>query len=100
MRLHRCAERGSAKELPMIRRSYGTMVTALLLAAVAMPAAAQQGGRGGGGAAPVVERPPTQRVPAPYSLEMVRPITLADNVWMSELTILEMRDLVREYGYT
>lgn len=87
----------------MIRRSFGTMVTALLLAAAAMPVAAQQGGRGGGGgraAAPVVERPPTQRVPPPYSLEMVRPIAMADNVWMSELTILEMRDLVREYGYT
>ena len=31
---------------------------------------------------------------------MVRPVSLADNVWMSELTILEMRDLVRTYGYT
>jgi len=76
------------------------MVTVLLLAAAAMPAAAQQGGRGGRAPAPVVERPPTQRVPPPYSLEMVRPVALADNVWMSELTILEMRDLVREYGYT
>lgn len=84
----------------MIRRSYGTMMTALLLAAAAVPAAAQQGVGGGGGAAPVVERPPTQRVPPPYSLEMVRPVSMADNVWMSELTILEMRDLVREYGYT
>src|SRR5690606_13188283 len=28
-----------------------------------------------------------------------RPIALADNVWMSELTIIEMRDLVRDYGY-
>jgi hypothetical protein len=30
---------------------------------------------------------------------MVRPIAMADNVWMSELTILEMRDLVRVQGY-
>ena len=30
---------------------------------------------------------------------MDRPIAMADNVWMSELTILEMRDLVRTYGY-
>jgi creatinine amidohydrolase/Fe(II)-dependent formamide hydrolase-like protein len=31
---------------------------------------------------------------------MVRPVSMPDNVWMSELTILEMRDLVRTYGYT
>jgi hypothetical protein len=31
---------------------------------------------------------------------MVRPVAMADNLWMSELTILEMRDLVRSYGYT
>ena len=49
---------------------------------------------------PEVIRPADQRVPAPYSYDMVRPVALADNVWMSELTILEMRDLVREYGYT
>lgn len=49
---------------------------------------------------PEVIRPADQRVPAPYDYEMVRPIAMADNVWMSELTILEMRDLVREYGYT
>jgi hypothetical protein len=30
---------------------------------------------------------------------MDRPIAMADNVWMSELTILEMRDLVRTHGY-
>ncbi|MCI0434392.1 MAG: creatininase family protein [Gemmatimonadetes bacterium] len=52
------------------------------------------------GAGVVVERPKDQRVPPPWSLDMVRPIALADNVWMSELTILEMRDLVRQYGYT
>ena len=49
---------------------------------------------------PEVIRPDDQRVPAPYDYEMVRPIAMADNVWMSELTILEMRDLVRDYGYT
>ena len=32
-------------------------------------------------------------------MEMVRPVAMPDNVWMSELTILEMRDLVKTYGY-
>jgi creatinine amidohydrolase/Fe(II)-dependent formamide hydrolase-like protein len=58
----------------------------------------QAQGRRGGGAGAVV-RPPDQRVPAPFSSSMERPIAMADNVWMSELTILEMRDLVRTYGY-
>jgi creatinine amidohydrolase len=49
---------------------------------------------------PVVVRPADQRVPPPYSYDMARPIAMADNVWMSELTILEVRDLVRTYGYT
>lgn len=49
---------------------------------------------------PVVVRPRDQRVPAPYSIDMVRPIAMPDNLWMSELTILEMRDLVKKYGYT
>ncbi len=49
---------------------------------------------------PEVVRPPDQRVPAPFGDDMVRPIAMADNVWMSELTILEMRDLVTTYGYT
>jgi hypothetical protein len=60
------------------------------------------GGRGRGrGGAPAVEviRPKDQRVPPPYSIDMVRPIAMPDNLWMSELTILEMRDLVRTYGY-
>jgi hypothetical protein len=65
---------------------------------VATPAWAQE--RGQRTPPPVVVRPKDQRVPPPYSLTMVRPIALADNVWMSELTILEMRDLVRQYGYT
>lgn len=50
---------------------------------------------------PEVTRPADQRVPAPYDYaNMVRPVAMADNVWMSELTILEMRDLVNSYGYT
>ena len=57
------------------------------------------GGRQGRGGQPQVVRPASQRVPAPFSLQMDRPIAMADNVWMSELTILEMRDLVRVYGY-
>lgn len=77
---------------------------ALGLALVGLPlssVAAQAGGRGGQRPPPVeVVRPADQRVPAPFSYEMVRPIAMADNVWMSELTILEMRDLVRTYGYT
>src|SRR5262245_34288471 len=49
---------------------------------------------------PNVVRPADQRVPAPYNYEtMVRPVAMPDNVWMSELTILEMRDLVKKYGY-
>lgn len=51
-------------------------------------------------APPEVVRPADQRVPAPYSYEMVRPVAMADNIWMSELTILEMRDLVLTYDYT
>lgn len=51
-------------------------------------------------APPEVIRPADQRIPAPYSYEMVRPVAMADNVWMSELTILEMRDLVLNYDYT
>jgi creatinine amidohydrolase/Fe(II)-dependent formamide hydrolase-like protein len=74
------------------------LLLALIFAATATPVMAQ--GRGGrGGPPPEVIRPLDQRVPPPFSLDMVRPIALADNVWMSELTILEMRDLVRDYGY-
>src|SRR5262245_37440526 len=69
------------------------------LALDATPAAAQ--GRGRGAQTPPVEvvRPKDQRVPAPFSLNMDRPVAMPDNLWMSELTILEMRDLVRVYGY-
>jgi creatinine amidohydrolase len=76
-------------------RSAHSLKLALLLCIVANPALAQRGG----GQGPAVVRPKDQRVPPPFSLTMVRPIALADNVWMSELTILEMRDLVKEYGY-
>ena len=74
-----------------------------LLALSAAHAAAQttpppQSGRAAA-AAPTIVRPKDQRVPAPYSLTMDRPVAMPDNVWMSELTILEMRDLVRVYGY-
>jgi creatinine amidohydrolase len=57
------------------------------------------GARGGRGAVQVV-RPAGQRVPPPYSLQMERPIPMPDNLWMSELTILEMRDLVQKDGFT
>jgi creatinine amidohydrolase/Fe(II)-dependent formamide hydrolase-like protein len=67
------------------------LVLALLVAA---PAAGQRP------EPPEVVRPPDQRVPAPYSYDMVRPVSMPDNLWMSELTILEMRDLVGTYGYT
>ena len=67
------------------------LVLALLVAA---PAAGQRP------EPPEVVRPPDQRVPAPYSDDMVRPVSMPDNLWMSELTILEMRDLVGTYGYT
>ena len=76
----------------MNRRScYHALVLALLVAA---PVASQRP------APPEVVRPPDQRVPAPYSDDMVRPVAMPDNLWMSELTILEMRDLVGRYGYT
>jgi creatinine amidohydrolase len=92
----------------MKRWSYAPLVLTFLLSVGVTSALAQQAGqqsgqgRGGAGQAerPVVVRPPDQRVPAPFSLDMVRPIAMADNVWMSELTILELRDLVRTYGYT
>ncbi len=73
------------------------LMLTLILCAAATPVEAQ---RGQGAAAPAVVRPKDQRVPAPFSLDMVRPVAMPDNVWMSELTILEMRDLVRQYGYT
>jgi creatinine amidohydrolase len=76
----------------MKRGVYSTCAVLLGFAAGAVPASAQ--GRGA-----AVVRPKDQRVPAPYSLQMVRPIAMADNVWMSELTILEMRDLVQSHGY-
>ena len=76
---------------------------ALVVGASAVSAQQPQQGRAQGERPPrpVVVRPKDQRVPAPYDYEnMVRPVALADNVWMSELTIIEMRDLVKKYGYT
>ena len=70
---------------------YRALVLGLLVAA---PASSQRP------EPPEVVRPPDQRVPAPYSDDMVRPVSMPDNLWMSELTILEMRDLVGTYGYT
>jgi creatinine amidohydrolase len=88
----------------MKRWSCAPVALSLLLSVGVSSALAQQAGqrRGGAGQAdrPVVVRPADQRVPAPFSLDMIRPIAMADNVWMSELTILELRDLVRTYGYT
>jgi hypothetical protein len=69
-----------------------TVLAALLLTAAIARDSNAQGGN-------AVVRPPGQRVPAPFSLQMDRPVAMADNLWMSELTILEMRDLVRVYGY-
>jgi len=87
-----------------------TAVLALTLATSAWaqePPAGQRGQRGQAAGQrgqqpprPTVVRPKDQRVPAPFNAaEMVRPVAMPDNVWMSELTILEMRDLVKKYGY-
>ena len=104
------------------------MVSALALAFGAAEASAQQpqqqqapqqgqrGGRGGGGGGgnpdarsgprpanmgpSPMKRRPDLRVPAPYNYATFQdPLALADNVWMNELTIIEMRDLVQKYGY-
>ena len=79
-----------------MQRRTDVMIVFLTLLATVTPLAAQQRGQ----PRPTVVRPPDQRVPAPWSYDMVRPIALADNVWMSELTILELRDLVSRNGYT
>lgn len=81
-----------------MKRTHWLALSLALLGAA--PVSAQAGGRGGRPPPPEVIRPADQRVPAPYSLEMRRPIAMPDNLWMSELTILEMRDLVRTYEYT
>lgn len=83
-----------------VRRN--TRLALLLLVFAVQPARAQTTSApatGRGAPPPVVVRPRDQRVPPPYSLTMDRPVSLPDNLWMSELTILEMRDLVRVYGY-
>src|SRR5215468_1464418 len=90
--------------MTVIRRAV-VLPALAILAFDATLAAAQvtppTGGRGRGAQTPAVEviRPKDQRVPPPYSINMERPIAMPDNLWMSELTILEMRDLVRVYGY-
>lgn len=85
----------------MMRCRFLALASLVAVALVPADALAQQrGGRGQRPPVPEVVRPADQRVPPPYSYDMVRPIAMADNVWMSELTILEMRDLVRTYGYT
>ncbi len=76
------------------------IIATLTVSMGALPGAVLGQSRGQRPPPPEVIRPADQRVPAPYSYDMVRPIALADNVWMSELTILEMRDLVGHYGYT
>ena len=81
----------------MNRRTYCALALALLAGAPASASALAQGRRP---APPEVIRPADQRVPAPYSSDMIRPISMPDNLWMSELTVLEMRDLVGTYGYT
>ena len=83
-----------------MKRSITWFLAAAAALSVVPAEALAQRGRGQRPPPPEVIRPADQRVPAPYSYDMVRPITMADNVWMSELTILEMRDLVGEYGYT
>lgn len=89
----------------MNRWSAATLITAMTFilvatATLAQPPQGQRGAQAQRTPPPTVVRPADQRVPAPYDYEkMVRPIALADNVWMSELTIIEMRDLVRKYGY-
>ena len=82
--------------------SVASLALVLALGVAPTQVQAQRGGRGGQRPPPPeVIRPADQRVPAPYDYEnMARPIAMADNVWMSELTIIEMRDLVNTYGYT
>jgi len=80
-----------------MKRIHLILSLALLVLAPSVVTAQNRGQRP---APPEVVRPADQRVPAPYSYEMIRPVAMPNNLWMSELTILEMRDLVRTYGYT
>jgi creatinine amidohydrolase len=83
------------------------MVSALALVVGASTVSAQQPqqqGRGQGQREPrgpsPMKRPADLRVPAPYDYATFqRPIPIADNVFMSELTVIEMRDLVNKYGH-
>ena len=70
----------------------GAAITLLLSATSAFA-------QGRGAPPPNVVRPAGQRVPAPFSMQMERPVAMPDNLWMSELTILEMRDRVQKDGF-
>ncbi len=65
----------------------GTCAFVLALSAMPDDATAQRGGRGGGGG----NRADMNT--------MERPIPIADKVWMEELTVIEIRDLIRD-GWT
>jgi creatinine amidohydrolase len=84
-----------------MKRLSPTVIALTLAISLAPTSIMAQAGRGRGQRPPPPEviRPADQRVPVPYSYDMALPIAIADNVWMSELTILEMRDLVGTYGY-
>ena len=95
----------------MSRWSRIAIVSALALAFGASAASAQQPQQQRQGQRPAVQeraergpspmkRPANLRVPAPYDYATFqRPIAMADNVWMNELTVIELRDLVNKYGY-
>jgi hypothetical protein len=70
-----------------------------MLGALAAILAANASAQGRGTPPPNVVRPTGQRVPPPFSMQMERPVAMPDNLWMSELTILEMRDRVQKDGY-
>ena len=70
-----------------------------LLCSLTVLAAGSVAAQGRGTPPPNVVRPAGQRVPAPFSMQMERPVPMPDNLWMSELTILEMRDRVQKDGF-
>jgi creatinine amidohydrolase len=95
------------QEARMNRWSSVATASALALVVGASALSAQQpaqqraprGERAERGPSPM-KRPADLRVPAPYDYATFqRPLPIADNVFMSELTVIEMRDLVNKYGY-
>ena len=76
-----------------MKRSIALTCTFALLAVSSVAA------QGRGTPPPNVVRPAGQRVPPPFSMQMERPVAMPDNLWMSELTILEMRDRVQKDGF-